>query len=198
MPSNLLQKTLDAFDTANACDPTTDIDQDQDIARELLYGQRMSKELTLLIQTPSEHLQLAARAQHIERWKSPRTDYPEGRSGYKKWRSQLYLFHAQRAGEIMQTQGYNNEDIDRVRYLIQKRQMKTDLESQTLEDTVCLVFLRYYFEAFAAKHTEEKLIGIIQKTWNKMSENGHQAALKINFSAQTLNLLQKSLKELSL
>lgn len=194
MHKDLLDNTLAAFDKANACDPNMEIYKGKEIPRELLYGQRMSEELSMFVSAPSVHLQLAARAQHIERWQSPRSDYPDGRSGYKKWRSQLYLFHAQRAGEIMQAQGYDQDDIDRVRFLIQKRQMKTDQESQTLEDTVCLVFLRHYIEAFTLKHSQEKLIGIIQKTWNKMSENGHQAALKINFSEKIFSLLQKSLQ----
>ena len=191
--SNLLSEALVAFDAANAQDPNKETHDGQDIAKELLYGQRMSEELQAFCPEASEALQLAARAQHIERWKSPRSDYPEGRSGYKKWRSQLSLFHAQRAGEIMQSLGYAEDEIEKVKYLIQKRQLKRNPETQTLEDVICLVFLRYYFEDFAAKHNEEKIIDIVQKTWKKMSDDGQNAALKINFPEKILNLLKKSL-----
>ena len=35
-----------------------------------------------------------------------------------------------------------------------KKNIKTDPETQALEDVVCLVFLEYYFDAFIEKHDE--------------------------------------------
>ena len=60
----------------------------------LLYGQRMSSELARLIPDASEPLQIAARGQHVERWKLKRADYPEGRAGYLTWRRDQALHHA--------------------------------------------------------------------------------------------------------
>lgn len=191
--SQRLEATLKAIDEANTQDPNLEHVNNQQIPKELIYGERMSRVLIEYAPNASEHLQIAARAQHIERWRSPRSDFPEGRSGYKKWRSQLALFHAQRAGEIMAEQGYGEEDIERVKFLVQKRQLKRDNETQILEDVICLVFLQYYFEPFAAKHSEEKIIDIVQKTWRKMSDKGHQAALKIPYSEEIYKILQKSL-----
>ncbi len=188
-----LAVALDAIDAANALDPNKEIINDTEIPKELIYGQRMSETLGEFAPEASEHLQVATRAQHIERWKSARSDYPEGRSGYKKWRSQLSLFHAQRAGEIAAEAGYRESDVERIKFLVQKRQLKRDRETQTLEDIACLVFLKYYFVDFAAKHSEEKLIDIVQKTWGKMSENGQNAALKIDFPEEILIILKKSL-----
>lgn len=189
-----LDQALAGFDAANALDPNNEVDETGKLhPKELLYARRMTQELNEFIAAPSEHLQLAARAQHIERWASPRSDYPEGRTGYKQWRAELGLYHAKRAGEIMASVGYAEEDIKRVQYLLQKRQLKRDAETQALEDVICLVFLRYYIDDFAVKHEEAKLIDIIQKTWKKMSENGQKAALKIPFSEKTLKILQKSL-----
>ena len=37
------------------------------------------------------------------------------------------------------------------------------------------MFLEFHLEDFASKHDEAKLIDIIQKTWNKMSDAGHTA-----------------------
>jgi hypothetical protein len=34
---------------------------------------------------------------------------------------------------------------------------------------------------------------IIQKTWNKMSEKGHQEALKISYTPENLQLIKDSL-----
>lgn len=188
-----LQNVLNAIDAANAQDSnTTNVDGELQ-AKELVYGQRMSATLETFCPNASEPLCIAARAQHIERWKSARSDYPEGRAGYKKWRAELALFHGTRAGELMLAEGYDEETIARVRYLIQKRQLKRDNETQTLEDVACLVFLNYYLEEFVAKHEEPKLIDIIQKTWKKMSDKGHEAALKLSFSENSLKLIQKSL-----
>ena len=191
--SEALQAVIRLIDAANAADPNVESANGEAVAKELLYSQRMSKTLGEFCSEASEHLQIAARAQHIERWTSPRSDYPEGRSGYKKWRSSLLLFHAQRAAELMAQVGYSEEDQARVRFLIQKRQMSRDAESQTLEDVVCLVFLEYYLDDFAAKHDEAKLIDIIKKTWKKMSEAGQQAALALNYKDDMSALLSKAL-----
>jgi hypothetical protein len=80
-----------------------------------------------------------------------------------------------------------------VRLLISKRKLKTDLESKTLEDVICLVFLKYYFAGFAKKHDEEKIIDIVRKTWAKMTEDGHTAALKLPFGDVELSLVKKAL-----
>lgn len=184
---------IEKFDQANLKDPNTEIIDGQSYAKEWLYAQRMSERLKLFAPDASEYLQLAARAQHIERWRSPRTDYPEGRSGYKKWRANLSFFHAQRAGELMAEAGYGSADIERVQYLIQKRQLKREPETQTLEDVICLVFIQYYLSDFCMKHSEDKLINIIQKTWKKMSKNAQNTALKFDMDANLLNLITKSL-----
>lgn len=190
-----LDCVLAKVDQANSADPNLEMcaESGEQQPKELLYGKRMSQCLAEFAPNASDHLQIAARAQHIERWTSPRTDYPEGRSGYKKWRAELSLYHAGRAAELMSECGYASEDCDRVRFLIQKRQLKRDDETQVLEDVICLVFIRYYLDDFAGKHPEDKLIDIIQKTWNKMSERGHQAALQIPLSEAVTAVVQKAL-----
>lgn len=187
---------LKLIDEANNKDPNIEVDEaGNDVSKELLYSQRMTEVLDSLFPNASDHLQIAARGQHIERWKSLRKDYPEGRAGYKKWRAELGLFHAKRTGECMAEAGYAEDDIDRVKYLVQKRGLKRDEETQSLEDIICIVFLKYYLNDFAKKHTEEKLIDIIQKTWNKMSEYGHESALKLNYDPSMLTLIQKALAD---
>jgi hypothetical protein len=56
-----------------------------------------------------------------------------------------------------------------------------------------LVFLDYYFEEFATKHNEEKIIDILKKTWIKMSDKGHEAALKLPFSEKSLALVKEAI-----
>ena len=79
--------------------------------------------------------------------------------------------------------------------MLEKKQLKKNLETQTLEDVICLVFLEFYFEPFSHKYPEEKLMDILQKTWRKMSEKGQQAALKLPLSKESLELIEKALKE---
>lgn len=181
------------IDAANANDPKLEFDGIQERPKELLYAERMTKCLLEFRPDASEHLQLAARGQHIERWTSPRNAYPEGRTGYKKWRAELGLFHAKRVGELMAEAGYAEENIKRVQYLVQKRGLGRDPETQCLEDVICLVFIHHYLDDFAAKHDEAKLIDIIQKTWAKMSDEGHQAALRIPLNPAMQALIGKAL-----
>lgn len=189
-----LARTLAAFDEVNRHDPRIDHDEEgHHVPSELLYAQRMSRTLEAFRPDASEALQLATRCQHIERWKIPRADYPMDRKGYLLWRSNLKKFHGERAAEIMQQQGYDEETITRVVMLVNKRQLKRDAEVQTLEDVICLVFLHYYFEDFRLKHSEEKLIDIVAKTWRKMSEEGQEAALQLPLSPDSLTLVQKAL-----
>jgi hypothetical protein len=186
-------KTMALIDAANALDSNLESDGANLRPKELLYAERMTDCLKDFQPDASEHLQLAARGQHIERWTSPRSAYPEGRTGYKKWRAELGLFHAKRVGELMQQAGYEEEDIKRAQYLVQKRGLGRDPETQCLEDVICLVFIRHYLEEFATKHDEPKLIDIIQKTWAKMSEQGHAAALRIPLSQPMQTLVGKAL-----
>jgi len=191
---NRLEQTLAAFDAVNAQDPNTEIIHGKAISKELIYSQRMSDQLHKFLPGASEALQLAARSQHICRWKIPRSDYPMDRQGYKKWRLDLAVFHGETAGEILQANGYDQTLIHRVKDLLLKRSLKRDAEVQVLEDVICLVFLEFYLDDFAGKHDEAKLIDIIQKTWNKMSDVGHAAALKLPLSSAMLSLVTKALK----
>ncbi len=172
-----LARALAAIDAANAEDPSTIVLDDRPVARELVYGQRMSAWLDRLAPDASEALRIAVRAQHIRRWQVPRASYPEGRTGYKRWRSDLARKHADLAAGIAVDAGYDDATGARIGDLIQKRGLRTDPETQTLEDVACLVFLEHYLGELAAKHDRAKVIDILRKTWPKMSAHGHAAAL---------------------
>ncbi|WP_372937076.1 DUF4202 domain-containing protein [Seonamhaeicola sp.] len=162
--------------------------------KELLYSQRMTRKLLQFEPNASKALQIAARAQHVCRWQIPRDDYPMDRVGYLKWRETLKKMHAEITADILKQVGYDNQYIERITQLITKKLIKKNEESQTLEDTVCLVFLDYYFEEFAAKHEDEKVIDILQKTWKKMSDKGHEAALQLSFSDKNLSLIKQAIQ----
>ena len=167
------------IDEANGEDPIMEETEGQVFPKELLYGQRMTAWLRRLTPEASEVLQLAVRCQHIQRWKMPRLNYPDGRTGYKQWRTDLAKFHAEVAGAVIREVGYDEGTIQRMQSLVRKERFKIDPEAQTLEDVACLVFLEHYFVPFSKKHNEEKLIDIVRKTWKKMSDKGREAALEI-------------------
>ncbi|WP_066220977.1 DUF4202 domain-containing protein [Formosa haliotis] len=187
------EQAIALIDEKNAQDLNREIDNGKSVPKELLYSQRMTACLLDYMPTASEALQIAARAQHICRWEIPRNEYPMTKAGYMNWRNDLKKMHANLAGDILESVGYDSEFVERVQFLISKKSFKKDPDSQTLEDVVCLVFLQYYFEDFATKHDNEKLIDILQKTWNKMSDAAHKNALTIPFSEDTADLIKQAL-----
>jgi hypothetical protein len=193
MNSNRLEHAIRLIDEANARDPkTVEVDGEARPA-ELVYSERMTKSLATLSDDPSDHLQIAARAQHIERWTSPRKSYPEGKAGYMKWRNDLKQYHATRAGEIMREAGYDQDDVDRVATLIGKRGIKRDPEVQMLEDTVCVTFLEHYAGDFIEPYDDEKVIDILAKTARKMSPEGLAAAAGLPMPERLARLLTETL-----
>ncbi|MCB4807103.1 DUF4202 domain-containing protein [Tamlana sp. 62-3] len=193
MKPTRFETAIALIDKKNAEDTNVYTTNGLNFPKELLYSQRMSQKLLQFKPNASRALQLAARAQHICRWKIDRKEYPMDRVGYLKWREALKKMHADLTEEILKEVGYNDEFIKRVTDLIKKKLIKKNEETQILEDVICLVFLDYYFEEFAEKHSDEKIIDILQKTWVKMSDEGHEEALKIKYSEKSLALIKQAL-----
>ncbi len=178
------QAALKEFDAANAQDPR---------GLELPYAQRLSAWVERLAPEASEELRLAARAQHICRWMIPRESYPPGRIGYLKWREDLKQFHARKAGEILSKLACPETMITRVQDLIRKRNFPRDPEGRVLEDALCLVFLETQFAETNAKTGDEKMLGILQKTWRKMTTQAREIALNLPMSEEQRVLVEKAL-----
>ena len=193
MIKNKFQTAIQAIDAENAQDPNIEIDQNISYPKELLYSSRMYHKLADFCPDASDEVKIATKAQHICRWKMPRELYDMNRVGYLKWREELKKFHAQKTANILAASGCDEAFINRVSFLIEKKLLKKDAETQLLEDIICLVFLEYYLQLFVEKHDTEKLKNIILKTWNKMSKNGQQEALKINYSASNFQLIKDAL-----
>ena len=178
------EKALSLIDAANSEDPNKVTDENgKEWPKELLYSLHMSDMLERFAPDADDVCKLAIRSQHIQRWKSPRDNYPMDRIGYLKWRTDLYKFHAETAGELMAQAGYIQDDIDRAMKMVGKKNIKHNPDTQLLEDVTDLVFIEHYMIEFAEKHpeySEDKWIEIIQKTWKKMSEAGQQFALSGN------------------
>lgn len=168
-------RAIALFDAANAADPN----QVEGQPKELLYAKRMTEMIGRYAPDASEVAQLAVRAQHIKRWTVPRNSYAMTKEGYLAWRTGLYRFHAETAGELMRMAGYDDDTIDKVRMAVGKRQLKVNPDTQMMEDVTDLVFIEHYMLGFAGQHaeySEEKWLDIVRKTWKKMSERAHAFA----------------------
>ena len=173
-----------AIDRANSEDPKK---------YEVLYGQRMVEWVRALAPGASEELLLAARAQHVRRWTVPRSRYPEGRTGYPRWREGLKKFHADTLAAIMKEAGYAEASIAKSRSLLVRKNLADDAEGQTLEDAACLVFLQYEFAEFSGKTEPGKMVDILRKSWGKMSPAAREKALQLQLGAGELELVKKAL-----
>lgn len=168
-----LAAALTAIDAANAGDPT--LEDGRPAAA--LYGERMSEELARLFPQATPPLQIAARGQHVERWLLARASYPEGREGYLDWRREQGRRHAERVAGIMRDAGFAAPQIEAAERMLRKEGIKRDAEVQALEDTICFVFLRWYFKPFAEGRDLEGLLKIVSQTARKMSPEGRARAL---------------------
>lgn len=179
MNDALFEKAISAIDAANAVDPTLVPTPDGPRPKELVHAELMTAWVRRLRPDASEALLLAARAQHIRRWESPRSSFPEGRTGYLRWRTQLYRFHADTAAALLREAGYGEDVAGRVGALIRKELLGRDPDAQAIEDALCLVFLELQLGDVAGKMDREKLITVLRKTWTKMSPDARPLALEL-------------------
>lgn len=177
--SERFEKAVAAFQAIHREDPRTLTGPEGEEPHSSLYHRRLAHWVDELRPDAPEALRLAAWCQHLRRWALPRSEYPEGLSGYKRWRSELARRHASDAEEVLRGEGYGDETVARVRALLIKKGLRVDADVQTLEDAICLTFLENEYADFAAKHPDEKVVDILAKTWKKMSPQGHEAALAL-------------------
>ena len=191
------ERARELIDNANSADPNRVEANGREWPKELLYSERMSDMLQRFRPQADDVMKLAIRAQHIERWKSPRDAYPAGRIGYLQWRKDLYKIQASRAAELIIQAGYDKEQSERAWKAVAKKNIKGNEDTQLLEDVTDLVFMEHYMLEFVDKHpeySEEKWIEIIQKTWRKMSPQAQQFALSgaVILPESLLPLIQKA------
>jgi hypothetical protein len=167
------------FFALHAEDPRRVRDGEREVSFETAYHARLERWVDRLDPEAGPPLRLAAMCQHVGRHALPRSDFPEGVLGYKKWRATQAQRHARIAEEVLRATGWDEATVLRVRELLTKKGLGRDPDVQLLEDAVCVAFLDGELAEFAAKHPEEKVIDVLQKTWAKMSPAGHAAALPV-------------------
>ena len=165
-----LADAIAAIDDANAGDPNTIEVRGAVRPKEQAHAELLTEWLERLDPDADDAQRLAARAHHLRRWSMPRTDHPEGRAGYLRWRTALKKQHAVELGEILAAVGYDDDTIDRAQRIIRKEGLGSDPQVQTHEDALCLVFHETQLAELVDAQGDEKMVDIIQKTAAKMSE----------------------------
>lgn len=187
------EQAISRIDAANAADPNRTVVDSVEVPHELHYSRRMTQWLDRLEPGASEALRLAVRCQHLCRWQIPRASFPMTRAGYHQWRTTLGRLHGEKAAEILEQIGYDAGTVARVRSLVRKEGLKSDPETQVLEDVACLVFLEDELADFAARHDEAKVVNILRRTWGKMSPRGREAAQALELPPGARELVTKAL-----
>jgi hypothetical protein len=184
---------LAAIDAANADDPHVITVDGVERPKELAHAELMTRWVRALDPQCSEEQIMAARAHHLRRWAIPRHSYPDGRSGYLKWRTALKRQHADDVGAILRDAGYDDESVARVQSIVTKRGLGRDHAVQVHEDALCLVFLETQLDELASKMGDDKTVDILQKTAEKMSPAGIDAIRTLRFSPLAAELLERAL-----
>lgn len=194
---NKLELAFERYDAYNSKDPISYTYKGEVFPEEYFLAKQLYGWVLKLDPEPSEELLLASRSQHIGRWEIPRSQYPEGKTGYLDWRRNLAVFHADKSTAIMKEVGYGQDQIDRVRQFLLKKKIKVDREVQTLENALCLVFLEFQYEDFFPKYEAEKIVNILRKSLLKMDEKGREQALTLHYSDEGLNYIKQALEQIS-
>lgn len=151
--------------------------------KEQAHAELMTAWVQRLDPAATEAQLLAARAHHLRRWSIPRTDFPEGRAGYLRWRRTLNRQHAEEVAEILAGVGYPPEVVAEVQAIIRKEHLRSDPATQTHEDALCLVFLSTQLGPVAAQLGDEKAQDVLAKTVAKMTARGREAARSLDLDA---------------
>ncbi|GJM38616.1 MAG: hypothetical protein DHS20C19_19830 [Acidimicrobiales bacterium] len=185
-----LADLLAAIDADNADDPNTF--DGRPLAQ--AQGQMADGWVTHLDPNAADALRVAARAHHLRRWALLRSDYPEGRDGYLRWRRDQKKAHAERLGTILA--GADPALIERAAAIVQKKGLGSDPEVQVFEDAVCLTFIETQFLDTADKlGDDEKMVDVVAKTLRKMSAAGHGAAATIALDDRSADLLRRAVDQ---
>jgi hypothetical protein len=169
VPRRVLDVALAAIDHANSDDPHEVLVRGEQQLKELAHARLMTEWVRRLDPEASPAQLLAARAHHLRRWTMPRADYPQGRSGYLRWRAAAKKRHADEVGEILRRVGVDDDTIERVQQIIRKEHLATDPQVQVHEDALCLVFLETQLAETVHRLGEEKMVDVVRKTAAKMS-----------------------------
>ena len=179
---------LAAIDEVNAADPNQ-LEVDGEVGpKEFVHARLMTKWVLRLDPGADQAQLVAARAHHLRRWAWPRSDYPEGRAGYLRWRAAAKRRHADEVGAILADRGAPPAFVERVQGIVRKEGLAPggrepcEPAVQVHEDALCLVFLETQLDAVAARLGPAKATEVLRRTLAKMSPQGLAQARGLTLS----------------
>ena len=180
-----------AIDAANAADPRNH----DGVPLALAQGRLAEEWVARLDPEASDALRLAARAHHLRRWAVSRSDYPEGRAGYLRWRREQGDRHARDLTHILDGAGVDGSVSARAAQIVAKQGLGSDPEVQTFEDAVSLTFLETELRPVVDRLDDDaKVAGIVAKTLAKMSATGRDraAAVSVGLDERSQRILEEA------
>ena len=188
------EQAIAAIDDANADDPNTIVVRGVERPKEQAHAELMTEWVQRVDPAADELQLLAARAHHLRRWVIPRSEFPDGRAGYLRWRRRLKDVHAEEVGRILGHAGYAIDEIERVQAIVRKDGLGSDEAVQAHEDALCLVFLETQLDELTAKVGDERMVEVLRKTLVKMGERGTRFALELELDEHQRSLVEQALR----
>ena len=184
-----LSTALAAIDAVNADDPHTIVIFGVVRPKEMAHAELMTEWVQRLDPDADDAQLVAARAHHLRRWSLPRSDYPEGRAGYLRWRTAQAKRHAADVADIVTAVGYDDDFAADVSAIVAKQGLSTDPRVQTHEDALCLVFLQTQLDDLADKLGDDHMVEVLAKTLVKMSFAARRMAQDLDLGERAAALL---------
>jgi hypothetical protein len=183
-------KASDEITRIHNLDSSTEIVNSEIVKSELLYSNRMLSVLELVLPDAGFELKLAAQCQHISRWTIARSTFSMDKKGYYQWRAAVMEHQIGVTRQTLSESGINDEAIYTVIEALKNKANKEHVNASIIEDTACLVFIKWYLEVFASKFEPEKAASILAKTANKMTERGLGLIMKLDVNEGVQNIMQ--------
>jgi hypothetical protein len=182
-----------AIDDANAADPVHIHVRGalQPLAQ--VHGRLAAEWVAQLYPDLDELASLAARAHHLRRWEVPRSEYPEGKAGYHRWKRDQRARHASDVGTLLTAHGYTADEVAQVQAYVRREDLAGTPGSQAVEDAACLVFIETQLADVRLKLDRDHLIDVLRKTARKMSPLALGAVARIPLGVEEQQLLADAL-----
>lgn len=191
--SRRLEAVLAEIDRINALDPNELLVDGVAQPKELAHSRMVSDWVQRFDPEPSEEQLIGARAHHLRRWAMPRSDYPDGRAGYLRWRKDQGERHRDEVSGLMGEAGYDAPAVDRVTAIMAKRGLATDQAVQVHEDALCMVFLETQLDDLIVRLGPDKAASVVSRTMRKMSSEGLAAAQGVSYSDEGRETMSRAL-----
>lgn len=186
-------RTAAAIDAANEPDPDRIVVDGVERPLQQSLGRVAAEWVDRLDPSATPAQRLAARAHHLRRWERPRSDYPEGRAGYLRWRRDAKTRHAADVAELLTAEGWDDATVAEAQRLVRKEGLGTVPAVQVHEDAVCLAFLALQLDAAADLMGDDKTVDVLRRTARKMSPEALAHAAGLPFSDRGRALLETAL-----